>query len=517
MQQPPESSRKATPLMSEQEPKTGRWKAFTSLDWYDGVIEFLFRFVAKTSEPLLAAGIVYSAADVLSKGHLGSTNPLMDNLWALSQALAIESSGGVVLVYGLQSIKEKDRVKAWMYFILSALLAITGGVMLYMQLAGLENQQPDSPLMRGLFALRCVVSVGYIYLCRTKAISFRDLDSERAAAPSPPTAPASPQEPASTQIDYQRLAQELAPLLQAVRTTIIEEVKASMAGPENAASCLPARRGSKLPTMLMVEEGKKQEYAKRAEEPVLPVAVRLEIAYQELAQASQGRRISGRALAKHAHVDRQTCATWLKATHPEKSTEPEVAATASQSEAVVTATEPPPATESQSHLHMVATTTTGQPGLEATATASAATDSESQIQPNTTTTEREAQPEITATDQPQPETTATMLVLQLEEEATIKSEQAATTGQPEAENTITQTASQHQSKEEEATTQVISTGQPEAKFEVARAIGANQQVKKVTATVGGDPEAKKAVATPPPRKKATTTRKAAQSQPKATM
>ncbi len=85
---------------------------FASLVWYDAFIEFLFRFVAKTSEPLLAAGIVYSAADVLSKGHIGSGNLMLNNAWAISQALCIESSGGVVLVYGLQSIGEKDKVKA---------------------------------------------------------------------------------------------------------------------------------------------------------------------------------------------------------------------------------------------------------------------------------------------------------------------------------------------------------------------------------------------------------------------
>ena len=49
--------------------------------------------------------------------------------------------------------------------------------MLYMQLVGLE-QQTNSPFMLGLFALRCVVSVGYIYLCRTKLIRFSGLASE---------------------------------------------------------------------------------------------------------------------------------------------------------------------------------------------------------------------------------------------------------------------------------------------------------------------------------------------------
>ncbi|HEY6541842.1 MAG TPA: hypothetical protein VIZ18_12930, partial [Ktedonobacteraceae bacterium] len=150
---------------------------FASLDWYDKLIEFIFRFTAKTSEPLLAAGIVYSAADVLSRGHIGSSGVLLNNSWAITQSVAIESSGGVVLVYGIESIREKDKVKAWLYLILSMLLALAGGIMLFMQLAGWEAQG-DSPFMLALFALRCIVSVGYIYLCRTKKIRFTSFNCE---------------------------------------------------------------------------------------------------------------------------------------------------------------------------------------------------------------------------------------------------------------------------------------------------------------------------------------------------
>jgi uncharacterized membrane protein len=158
---------------------------FASLDWYDKLIEFIFRFTAKTSEPLLAAGIVYSAADVLSRGHIGSNSLLLSNAWALTQSVAIESSGGVVLVYGIESIREKDKVKAWLYLILSMMLALAGGIMLFMQLAGWENQS-DSPFMLTLFALRCIVSIGYIYLCRTKNIRFTGVKPE-VSEKDPPT------------------------------------------------------------------------------------------------------------------------------------------------------------------------------------------------------------------------------------------------------------------------------------------------------------------------------------------
>lgn len=154
---------------------------FASLAWYDACIEFLFKLAAKTSEPLLAVGIVYSAADVLSRGHLGYGNTAIQDWWAVTQAMAIESSGGVVLVYGLQSMRERDNIKFCLYMVLSALLAACGGIMLFMQLSGFE-QAGNSPFMLGLFALRCVVSVGYIYLCRAKHIRFSGLASDTANA-----------------------------------------------------------------------------------------------------------------------------------------------------------------------------------------------------------------------------------------------------------------------------------------------------------------------------------------------
>src|SRR5438105_15201893 len=56
---------------SMQQPvKHPRLQAFVSLSWYAGLISFLFRFLAMTSEPLLALGVILSAADFLQQGHL---------------------------------------------------------------------------------------------------------------------------------------------------------------------------------------------------------------------------------------------------------------------------------------------------------------------------------------------------------------------------------------------------------------------------------------------------------------
>lgn len=152
---------------------------FLSLAWYDEAIEFLFRFVAKTSEPLLALGLVISAADFLTKGALMQANPALTMAWAWTQAIAIEASSGVVFVYALQSFRQHDKVKAWLYLVLSVLLAITGGAMLLFQLiantTGLQEGNLPVGLFYSLAGLRVLVSVSYVYLCRAKHIRFTDL------------------------------------------------------------------------------------------------------------------------------------------------------------------------------------------------------------------------------------------------------------------------------------------------------------------------------------------------------
>ena len=67
-----------------------RLDAFVSLVWYDTLLRFITNFIAKTSELLLAAGLVVSSANFLTDGTiLGTTTPA-SQAWAWSQALAID-------------------------------------------------------------------------------------------------------------------------------------------------------------------------------------------------------------------------------------------------------------------------------------------------------------------------------------------------------------------------------------------------------------------------------------------
>src|SRR5258708_37943371 len=129
-----------------------KWKQFTSLGWYDGFIEFIFRFVAKTSEPLLAAGLVISAADYLSHGAVMVGHSAFALGWAWTQATALESSSGVIFVYSLQAFRQADKLKGAIYLALAELLAIVGGGMQLIQVNSvtLGSAEPAVPLLSAL-------------------------------------------------------------------------------------------------------------------------------------------------------------------------------------------------------------------------------------------------------------------------------------------------------------------------------------------------------------------------------
>src|SRR6266849_7422845 len=105
-----------------------RLQAFASLRWYDETIKFVFNFVTKTSELLLAAGIVISTANFLTDGDVMSHDKVLSDAWSWAQALAIDSSLGVVFFNAFEAVREREKVKAVIFLTLTALLASVAGL-----------------------------------------------------------------------------------------------------------------------------------------------------------------------------------------------------------------------------------------------------------------------------------------------------------------------------------------------------------------------------------------------------
>src|SRR6266568_3287970 len=178
----------------QQPVKHPRLQAFVSLGWYAGLISFLFRFLAMTSEPLLALGVIHSAADFLQQGHLMAHNGALQGAWSWAQAISIEASTGPTLAFSLDAFRAGDKLKGRLYATLAALLFTVGGAMLYLQLisnaTGMSEAAVSPWVLYPLLALRVLVASGIVALLCSKHLRFSGLvaaiPAEVTAAP-PPT------------------------------------------------------------------------------------------------------------------------------------------------------------------------------------------------------------------------------------------------------------------------------------------------------------------------------------------
>ncbi|HEY1349348.1 MAG TPA: hypothetical protein VGF67_06980 [Ktedonobacteraceae bacterium] len=152
---------------------------FASLHWYDETIKFIFNFVAKTSELLLAAGVVISSANFLTDGGIMQDHTPLSVAWAWAQALAIDSSLGIVFMNGFQSAREHDKIKAAIYFTLTAMLATVAGLLTnFDALAHATGLPVTSTSISGIIplwmltGLRAVAVIGFLLVSRLKNVSF---------------------------------------------------------------------------------------------------------------------------------------------------------------------------------------------------------------------------------------------------------------------------------------------------------------------------------------------------------
>ncbi len=194
---------------------------FASLHWYDETIKFIFNFVAKTSELLLAAGVVISSANFLTDGVIMPDHSPLSVAWAWAQALAIDSSLGIVFVNGFQAAREHDRIKAVIYFTLTAMLATVAGLLTHFDaLAHATGLPVTSQGISGIIplwmltGLRAIAVIGFLLVSRLKNVSFSKSQEQEQA-----------QEPAATPAPTLVIAPELLDELRALlhQTTVSEE------------------------------------------------------------------------------------------------------------------------------------------------------------------------------------------------------------------------------------------------------------------------------------------------------
>ena len=105
-------------------------KQFTTIEKLDTAILYLLELASSLSVLLLAFGLIASMANVLTKGSVLTDNLFMQRVWAWTQCIAIDASVAGTIIRTFRYQHEGEKVKTWLYGLLSALLLFTAAIVL---------------------------------------------------------------------------------------------------------------------------------------------------------------------------------------------------------------------------------------------------------------------------------------------------------------------------------------------------------------------------------------------------
>ncbi len=105
-------------------------RQFASIEKLDTGILYLLELASSLSVLLLAFGLIASMANVLTKGSVLTDNLFMQRVWAWTQCIAIDASVAGTIIRTFRYHQEGEKVKTWLYGLLSALLLFTAAIVL---------------------------------------------------------------------------------------------------------------------------------------------------------------------------------------------------------------------------------------------------------------------------------------------------------------------------------------------------------------------------------------------------
>jgi glucan phosphoethanolaminetransferase (alkaline phosphatase superfamily) len=103
-------------------------KQFSSIEKLDTAILYVLELASSLSVLLLAFGLIASMANVLTKGGVLTDSLFMQRVWAWTQCIAIDASVAGTIIRTFRYHHQHERVKTWLYALLSALLLFTAAI-----------------------------------------------------------------------------------------------------------------------------------------------------------------------------------------------------------------------------------------------------------------------------------------------------------------------------------------------------------------------------------------------------
>ena len=103
-------------------------KQFATIEKLDTGILYCLELAASISVLLLAFGLIASMANVLTKGAVLTDHLWMQEIWAWTQCIAIDASVAGTIIRTFRYYRQGERVKTWLYGLLSVLLLFTAAI-----------------------------------------------------------------------------------------------------------------------------------------------------------------------------------------------------------------------------------------------------------------------------------------------------------------------------------------------------------------------------------------------------
>jgi hypothetical protein len=203
-------------------------KHFTSIEKIDTAILYVLELTASISVLLLAFGLIASMANVLTKGSVLTDNLFMQRVWAWTQCIAIDASVAGTIIRTFRYHAEGEKIKTWLYGLLSALLLFTAAIV-----SNIESVQQTLNLTLENAYVHVFVPVEALIWIRSLAIVLlivaHALRHVHLSKPIAPPQPEPIQSPAPTIMLTPEIVETLRALL--AQTTISEEEHAQQALP----------------------------------------------------------------------------------------------------------------------------------------------------------------------------------------------------------------------------------------------------------------------------------------------
>src|SRR5712691_5267330 len=105
-------------------------KQFTTIEKLDTGILYALELASSVSVLLLAFGLIASMANVLTKGAILTDNLIMQRIWAVTQCVGIDAGMSGTIIRAFRFHAEGQKVKTWLYGLLSVLLLFTAAIVL---------------------------------------------------------------------------------------------------------------------------------------------------------------------------------------------------------------------------------------------------------------------------------------------------------------------------------------------------------------------------------------------------